>query len=59
MVGWHQQLNGHDFEQTLETVNNKQSWHAAVQGVTRSWTRQQLNTGKSSFPTSLSTVPFS
>ena len=32
MVGWHHQLNGHDFEQTLETVKDKQSWRAAVQG---------------------------
>ena len=39
MVRWHHQLNGHDFEQTLETVKDKQSWRAAVQGVAKSWTR--------------------
>ena len=30
MVGWHQQLNGHEFEQALGD--------AAVHGVSKSWT---------------------
>ena len=34
MVGWHHQLNGHEFEQALQ-----EAWHAAVYGVTKSWTK--------------------
>ena len=39
MVGWHQQLNGHEFEQTLgdsklwEIVKEGEAWHAVVHGV--------------------------
>ena len=39
MVGWHHQLNGHEFEQTLEMVKDREGWCAAVHGVTKSWTR--------------------
>ena len=38
MVGWHHQFDGHEFEQALE-VGDREAWHAAVQGVTKSWTR--------------------
>ena len=38
MVGWHQQLNGHEFEQTPGTVKDKGAWHAAVIGVAKSQT---------------------
>ena len=34
MVGWHHRLNGHEFEQALEMVKDREAWHAAVQGVT-------------------------
>ena len=34
MVGWHHRLNGHEFEQTLGDVRNREGWHAAVHGVT-------------------------
>ena len=34
MVGWHHQLNGHEFE----IVKGREAWHAAVQGVTKSQT---------------------
>ena len=37
MVGWHHWLNEHAFEQAL--VMNREAWHAAVHGVTKSWTR--------------------
>ena len=38
MVGWHYQLSGHEFEQTLgDSVG--ETWRAAVHGVTKSWTR--------------------
>ena len=36
MVGWHHQLNGHKSEQTLETVKDREAWHAAVHGVAKS-----------------------
>ena len=42
MVGWHHQLDGHDFEQALGVGSwTGKPWHAAVHGVTKSWT--QLN----------------
>ena len=37
MVGWHHRLNGHEFEQAWEMVKDKEAWHAAVHGVTKSW----------------------
>ena len=36
MVGWHHQLNGHEFEQTL---GDSETWCAAVHGVTDIWTQ--------------------
>ena len=33
MVGWHHQLNGHEFEQTL---GDGKDWHAAVHEVIKS-----------------------
>ena len=41
MVGWHHQLNGHEFEQAPGTDDGQEAWHAAVHGVAKSWT--QLN----------------
>ena len=38
MVGWHQRLNGHKFEQLRELVKDRKAWHAAVHGVTKSQT---------------------
>ena len=35
-VGWHHRLHGREFEQI---VKDRQVWHAAVHGVTNSWTR--------------------
>ena len=26
MVGWHHQLNGHEFEQALELVMDREAW---------------------------------
>ena len=42
MVGWHHQLNEHEFEQIQEMVKNREAWCAAVHGVTKSWTRLLL-----------------
>ena len=39
MVGGHHRLNGHEFEQILETEKDRAAWHAAVHGVTKSRTR--------------------
>ena len=34
MVGWHQRLNGHELEQTIqEVVEHRGAWHDAVNGV--------------------------
>ena len=40
MVGWHHQLNGHEFDQTLEMVKDREAWSAAVHGVAKSQTRR-------------------
>ena len=37
MVGWHHQLNGHEFEQALG-VDDREAWRAAVHGVAKSGT---------------------
>ena len=38
MVGWHHQLSGHEFEQSLGEVKDREAWRAAVHGVTKSGT---------------------
>ena len=38
MVGWHHQLSGHEFEQTLGNSEDREAWRAAVHGVARSQT---------------------
>ena len=37
MVGWHHQLNGHEFEQTPGDSEESEAWSAAVHGVSKSW----------------------
>ena len=39
IVGWHHWLNGHEFEQAPGVVMDRESWHAAVHGVAKSWTQ--------------------
>ena len=39
MIGWHHQLNGHEFEQALGVMMDREAWRAAVHGVAKSWTR--------------------
>ena len=34
MVGWHHQLNGYEFKQTLETVKDREAGCVAVHTVT-------------------------
>ena len=41
MIRWHNQLNGHEFEQTLrdrEQLKDREAWHAAVHEVAMSQT---------------------
>ena len=38
MVGWHHRFNGHEFEQSPETVKDREVGHIAVHGVAKNWT---------------------
>ena len=38
MVGWHHQLDGHEFVQALGVGEGQGNLGAAVFGVTKSWT---------------------
>ena len=39
MDGWHHQLNDHEFQETWETVNDREAWLAAFYGVAESQTQ--------------------
>ena len=43
MVGWHNRLNRHEFEQTVGDSEGQGSLASAVHGITKSQTRQQVN----------------
>ena len=42
-VGWHHRLKGHEFKWAPGVGDGQEAWHAAVHGVGKSWTWQQLN----------------
>ena len=42
LVGWHHQLNGHEFEQTPGDSEYREAWCAALHGMQR--VRQDLAT---------------
>ena len=39
MIGWYHWLNGHEFEQTSGDGKDRDAWHTAVSGVTKSCTQ--------------------
>ena len=44
MVGWHHQLNGHEFEQALGVGDGREAWRAALHGGHKdSDTTEKLN----------------
>ena len=43
MVGWHHQFNGRNLGEIWEMVREREAWCAAVHGVAKSRTGQQLN----------------
>ena len=44
MVGWYHQLNGHEFEQTLEMRKHREGWCATAYEVTELDITEQVNT---------------
>ena len=43
MVGWHHRLSGHEFEQALGDVKDREPWCASPQVSKESDTTEQLN----------------
>ena len=39
MIGWHRQLDGHEFDQAAELVMDREAWRAIVHGVAKSQTQ--------------------
>ena len=39
MVGWHHQVDGHEFGWAPGVGLDRKAWRAAAHGVTKSWTQ--------------------
>ena len=39
MIGWHHQLDGHEFEQAPGVGDDREAWHAALHGIAKSQTQ--------------------
>ena len=39
MVGWHHRFDGHEFEQAVGVVMDREAWRPTVHGVTKSRTQ--------------------
>ena len=39
MAGWHHLFNEHELGKLWEIVKDRETWHATVHGVTKSWTQ--------------------
>ena len=44
MVGWHHQLNAHEFCKLWDMVKDREAWCVAVHAVTKTQTRLRDNT---------------
>ena len=62
MIGWHHQLDGHEFEQAPGVGEGQGSLACAVYGVTKSWTRlsnwAELNTHRETCKTGKTDTDF-
>ena len=54
LFGWCHWFNGHEFEQTLETVKDREAWHAIVHGVAerQTWLNDSVQFSQSIMPDS-------
>ena len=39
MAGWYHRLDGLSLSELWKLVMDKEAWHAAIHGVTKSWTQ--------------------